>query len=95
MELTVIIRNDYPVLVRKIKLSEIDRSKCSSNFLKHADMMLQNNPEAYTYAKVLNNGDFDYRKRGGDKLEYRFYDINKNEAKGHTFNLPEGRKVIL
>lgn len=95
MEIIVIIRNEYPILLRKIKASELERDKCKARYIKHLDSLLERNPNAFVYAKVLNNGDFDYRKRSKDKLEYRFYDIKEHEIKEHVFKLPKGRKVIL
>jgi hypothetical protein len=93
--LNLIIRKEYPVIVKEIRVDELDRAKCSNKFLKHIDNMLQSNPEVKVYVKVSNNGDVDYRKKSGDKLEYRIFDISKHEAISHSFFLPEGKKIIF
>lgn len=58
-----IVRKNHPNLVKQIKVSELDKTKCSSKFLSHNfdDNML-------VYVKCYEDGTFDLR---GKKEEYR------------------------
>ena len=63
MEIKKIIRKGMPLYVRLVKVSELDKTKCSNKFLSHnlADDILVN-------VKCYEDGRFDLR---GKKEQYR------------------------
>jgi hypothetical protein len=63
MEIFTIERKKFPILVRHMKVSELDKSKCSNKFLsKNLDS------EEFVFVKCFRDGTLDLR---GKKAEYR------------------------
>jgi len=63
MEITEIVRRGRKVLVRVMKVSELDKKRCSHKFLSHE--FQANYP---VYVKCFSNGEPDFRGKHG---EYR------------------------
>ena len=75
MEFIMMTHKNYPVAVLPMKASELDKTKCSAKFL--AFMERRNQEDLLVYVKCDADGNFDYRKKSGNKLEYRIYQPNK------------------
>jgi len=63
MEIKEIIRKNRPLFVRVMKVSELDKTKCSHKFLSH-----NFNDDLLVNVKCLPDGTIDFR---GKKEEYR------------------------
>ncbi len=71
MEILTIIRKDYPTTVLKMKVGDLDKSKCSNKFLSNG---IDESTEVYV--KCDSKGNIQYR---GKNQEYRLYDVNKHD----------------
>lgn len=63
MEIVKIVRKGRPLFVRKMMVSELDKTKCSARFLSH-----ELNDDVLVNVKCHEDGTFDLR---GKKEEYR------------------------
>jgi len=75
MKFIIITHKNYPIAVLPMKASELDKTKCSAKFL--AFMKEINQEDLLVYVRCNADGNIDYRKKSGDKLEYRIYPVNK------------------
>jgi hypothetical protein len=63
MKIIKILRKNYPLFVRPMKVGELDKTKCSFKFLTH-----NFNDDMIVNVKCLENGTLDLRGKTG---EYR------------------------
>lgn len=63
MEVIKILRKNMPLFVRKMKVGELDKTKCSTKFLSH-----NFNDYVFVNVKCFEDGTLDLR---GKKEEYR------------------------
>jgi hypothetical protein len=63
MEIIKILRKNMPLFVRRVKVGELDKTKCSTKFLSH-----NLNDDVIVNVKCYEDGIFDLR---GKKEEYR------------------------
>lgn len=79
-EIKTILRKNYPITVLKMKVGELDKTKCSNRFLE-----LNIDDSESVYVKCNDGCEIEYR---GRKQEYRLYSINEKEVFKVPFLIP-------
>ena len=86
MVIEKIIRKEYPIWVKRIKIEDLDLDLCSHKFREY----LQNHPHpSEIFVKCNEDGSLNLRLRKKGRMEYRIYDISKHDK------MIETKEVLL